>query len=79
MPAWPATRVTLLDRIRNPQDQEAWAEFVGLYGPLVVLFVMGAPRRFRRREAAFKGILAVITTRVRSRLGVGRRWRHADW
>jgi RNA polymerase sigma-70 factor (ECF subfamily) len=49
MPAWPATRVTLLDRIRNPQDQEAWAEFVGLYGPLIFTF---ARRRLPQDEDA---------------------------
>jgi RNA polymerase sigma-70 factor (ECF subfamily) len=38
MPQWPATRVTLLDRLRDRQDQEAWAEFVGLYGPPVFRF-----------------------------------------
>ena len=38
MSAWPATRMTLLDRLHDPQDQQAWAEFVGLYGPLVFHF-----------------------------------------
>lgn len=38
MPQWPATRVTLLDRLRNPRDEQAWAEFVDLYGPLVFNF-----------------------------------------
>jgi RNA polymerase sigma factor (sigma-70 family) len=38
MPQWPATRVTLLDRLRDPRDQDAWAEFVDLYGPLVYHF-----------------------------------------
>src|SRR5438105_1229939 len=38
MSAWPATRITLLDRIHDPQDQEAWTEFVGLYGPLIFTF-----------------------------------------
>jgi len=31
----PKTRASLLVRIRNPQDDEAWAEFVGLYEPVV--------------------------------------------
>jgi RNA polymerase sigma-70 factor (ECF subfamily) len=38
MPIWPATRVTLLDRIHDTQDHEAWSEFVGLYGPFVFSF-----------------------------------------
>ena len=31
----PPTRVSLLVRLRDPRDGAAWAEFVGLYGPLV--------------------------------------------
>src|SRR5262245_17217447 len=38
MPDWPTTRVTLLDRLRDPRDQDAWTEFVALYGPLVFHF-----------------------------------------
>src|SRR5215467_2829337 len=32
------TRPSLLVRIRDPQDREAWAEFVALYAPLVYGF-----------------------------------------
>jgi RNA polymerase sigma-70 factor (ECF subfamily) len=35
---WPATRMTLLDRLRDRQDQDAWGEFIDLYGPLVFHF-----------------------------------------
>lgn len=38
MPGWPATRMTLLDRIRNHKDGAAWDEFVALYGPLIYGF-----------------------------------------
>src|SRR5947208_11396469 len=38
MAEWPATRVTLLDRLHDPRDREAWAEFVALYGPLLFRF-----------------------------------------
>jgi RNA polymerase sigma-70 factor (ECF subfamily) len=31
----PSTRASLLVRLRNPQDERAWAEFVALYSPLV--------------------------------------------
>jgi RNA polymerase sigma-70 factor (ECF subfamily) len=41
--------VTLLERIRDPQDREAWAEFVGLYGPLIFHF---ARRRLPQDEDA---------------------------
>jgi len=38
MPEWPATRVTLLDRLHDPRDQDAWTQFVALYGPLMFHF-----------------------------------------
>jgi RNA polymerase sigma factor (sigma-70 family) len=31
----PATRASLLVRMRDPRDEAAWREFVALYGPLV--------------------------------------------
>src|ERR1700722_12352193 len=31
----PATRASLLARLRNPRDEAAWSEFVELYGALV--------------------------------------------
>ena len=34
----PLTRVTLLTRIRDDRDAEAWREFVQLYGPVVYRF-----------------------------------------
>lgn len=34
----PVTRVTLLARIRDGQDADAWREFVRLYGPVVYRF-----------------------------------------
>ncbi len=49
MAQWPATRVTLLDRILDFQDKEAWTEFVGLYGPPVFQF---ARRRLPQDEDA---------------------------
>jgi RNA polymerase sigma factor (sigma-70 family) len=34
----PATRITLLNRIRDGADSDAWAEFARLYGPVVYGF-----------------------------------------
>src|SRR5690242_10686647 len=34
----PLTRVTLLTRIRDGQDVDAWREFVQIYGPVVYRF-----------------------------------------
>jgi RNA polymerase sigma-70 factor, ECF subfamily len=35
---WPSTHLSLLQRIRRPEDQEAWEFFVDLYGPLIYRF-----------------------------------------
>ena len=35
MAEFPLTRASLLVRLRDPQDQAAWAQFVDLYAPLV--------------------------------------------
>jgi hypothetical protein len=37
---WPETRDTLLLRLQNPADQQAWGEFVQLYQPLIVRFAV---------------------------------------
>lgn len=38
MQSSPATRASLLLRIRNPSDAEAWRQFVQLYAPLVYAY-----------------------------------------
>ena len=37
---WPSTRYTLLRRIRNTDDREAWTSFVDLYSPLVYRYCL---------------------------------------
>ena len=37
---WPETRDTLLTRLRNPADQQAWGDFAQLYQPLILRFAM---------------------------------------
>lgn len=58
MPEWPATRVTLLDRLHDPRDQDAWTEFVGLYGPLLFHF---ARRRLPQDEDAADVVQEVLS------------------
>jgi RNA polymerase sigma-70 factor (ECF subfamily) len=62
MAEWPATRVTLLDRLHDPQDQDAWAEFVALYGPLVFNF---ARRRLAQDEDAADVMQEVLSAVLR--------------
>ncbi len=47
MPHSPTTHVTLLVRLRNAQDKEAWAQFVDIYAPLLYRFA----RRQRLQDA----------------------------
>ena len=35
MPVTPETRPSLILRLRNPQDEQAWAEFLEVYEPLI--------------------------------------------
>ena len=41
MQAWPETRDTLLARLRDPADMQAWSEFMRLYEPVIKGFVTG--------------------------------------
>jgi RNA polymerase sigma factor (sigma-70 family) len=46
----PATRVSLLVRLRDPRDERAWGEFVEIYGPL--LRQLARKRGFQEADAA---------------------------
>jgi RNA polymerase sigma factor (sigma-70 family) len=37
----PTTRPSLLVRLRNPRDGQAWSQFVDVYAPLVYAFALG--------------------------------------
>ncbi len=79
MAEFPSTRASLLVRLREPQDEEAWREFVELYTPLV--FGYGAsracrtptPRIFRRKCSAPSPLLwqGSNTTRNAGRSAIG--------
>jgi len=75
MSDWPATRLTLLGRLRDPADRDAWAEFVGLYGPLLFRF---ARRRLPQDEDAadvMQEVLGVVMTdRYRRPKGRFQKW-----
>jgi RNA polymerase sigma-70 factor (ECF subfamily) len=46
----PSTRASLLVRLRDAGDQEAWRQFVGLYGPLIYRY--GRRHRLQDADAA---------------------------
>ena len=37
---WPSTHISLLVRLREPADQQAWLRFVSLYAPLIYQFAL---------------------------------------
>lgn len=41
MPEFPETRESLLARVRDPQDDEAWSRFVAIYRPAIYRLVRG--------------------------------------
>jgi RNA polymerase sigma factor (sigma-70 family) len=75
MSDWPATRLTLLDRLRDPADLVAWTEFVTLYGPLLFHF---ARRRLPQDEDAAdvtqEVLRAVMSDRYRRSRGRFQKW-----
>ncbi len=42
MPDFPETRLSLLKRLQNGQDETAWAEFHGIYQPVLTRMVVSA-------------------------------------
>src|SRR5437764_4463245 len=58
----PKARMTLLGRISDPQDREAWSEFVALYGPCIFNF---ARRRLPQDEDAADVMQEVLSAVLR--------------
>jgi RNA polymerase sigma-70 factor (ECF subfamily) len=67
--------MTLLERLRDPADQDAWVEFVALYGPLLFRF---ARRRLPQDEDAAdvtqEVLSAVMGDRYRRPRGRFQKW-----
>jgi RNA polymerase sigma factor (sigma-70 family) len=64
MTQWPKTRVTLLGRLADPQDKDAWDEFVALYGPSIFEF---ARRRLPQDEDAADVMQEVLSAVMRGK------------
>lgn len=63
---FPPTRVTLIQRLPDPSDHEAWEAFVDLYGP--VIFAFARHRGCAACDAAdvVQEVLAKVTRRIRT-------------
>jgi RNA polymerase sigma-70 factor (ECF subfamily) len=62
---WPTTRVSLLARIRNTDDGNAWRAFVDLYAPVVYAYC----RRRCLQRADAENIAQEVFTRVSRSIG----------
>jgi RNA polymerase sigma factor (sigma-70 family) len=61
----PTTRPSLLVRLRDMQDQQAWAEFVDLYAPMVY----GYARKRGLQDADAADLTQDVLRRVAARMG----------
>jgi RNA polymerase sigma-70 factor (ECF subfamily) len=67
MGAWqdPVTRISLLARLRsNPTDQEAWREFVALYGGRIALWC----RRWGLQEADVEDVTQAVFSKLAAKM-----------
>lgn len=62
----PVTRPSLLVRLCNSDDQQAWEQFVDLYAPVVY----GYARKHRLQDADAADLAQDVLRRVASRMGV---------
>jgi RNA polymerase sigma-70 factor (ECF subfamily) len=61
----PATRASLLLRLRDPRDEAAWGEFVGLYAPLIY----GYARKQGLQDADAADLCQDVLTAVAGAIG----------
>jgi RNA polymerase sigma-70 factor (ECF subfamily) len=60
----PLTRASLLVRLRDAQDETAWAEFVDLYGPLVYRYLRGQSLQDADAADLCQDVLAAVAAAV---------------
>lgn len=65
MSEYPTTRISLLMRVRDPQDHQAWSDFVTLYRP--VLYRFARRRGFQSADA--HDLAQTVLTTVAGKIG----------
>src|SRR5262245_45728264 len=75
----PETRASLLVRLRDPADADAWRTFVDLYAPLV--YALGRRHGLQDADAAdlTQEVFTAVSTAVRSLVYDPRRGRFRGW
>jgi len=62
----PETRATLIGRLGDPASEEAWAEFVGLYRPLVIRVARAKGLQYADAEDLAQEVLATVARAIDS-------------
>jgi RNA polymerase sigma factor (sigma-70 family) len=60
----PETRPSLMVRLRAPQDQQAWAEFVSIYQPLILRVMRGRGLQEADAQDVAQQVVLVVTKAV---------------
>lgn len=63
---FPSTRITLIQRLHDPADQEAWEAFVELYGPIIFAFARHRGCTVSDAADMVQEVLAKMTRRMRT-------------
>jgi RNA polymerase sigma-70 factor (ECF subfamily) len=60
----PTTRASLLRRLRNPQDHEAWVEFVALYEPVIYRVLRRAGLQDADAQEVMQDLLLAVNRNI---------------
>ena len=62
---WPSTQISLLARIREPKDHDAWDRFVDLYAPLIYRFCLKRGLQDADARDITQNVFAQVGQRIR--------------
>ena len=64
--AWPSTQPSLLSKVRDPEDQEAWSAFESRYGDLIVRYCRSRGMQMADAEDVRQIVLLSLSRALRS-------------
>jgi RNA polymerase sigma-70 factor (ECF subfamily) len=66
MPEFPETRESLLARVRDPQDEEAWCQFVAVYRPVIYRLARARGLQDADAQDLTQTVLASVARAIRN-------------
>lgn len=76
---WPTTRATLLDDLRDPEDAQAWRQFVDLYLPLIYRYSRQRGLQDADAQNVVQEVFSLVSRAVQSFDYDPARGRFRDW